>query len=268
MTFTVKGKKTQRAVLFKRRTMTDGSRPSPPSSSTERPVSTSNSRITEILDGADTQIEVLPISSTQSEAKDHSGVLGPTKVVMSAATASLVPDYFTTGPPILDALVTETSYLQNETIQECLPFLSGLQSGVSYNAQGVPHLDRTRHVQFIHRSLNPLPAPYVAADASRPWMFYWAMAALSMMGEDVTSYRVRLISTVSPMQNTTGGFGGGPGQMSHLAPTYAVILSLAIVGGDQALDVIDRRAMWKWLCALKQEDGGFQMSIGGEEDVR
>jgi len=99
-------------------------------------------------------------------------------------------------------------------------------------------------------------------------MLYWALTGLYAMGEDISEYRERLISTVRPMQNVSGGFGGGNGQMSHLAPTYAVLLSLALVGGKEALDVIDRKAMWKWLGALKQPDGGFQMSIGGEEDVR
>ena len=41
-----------------------------------------------------------------------------------------------------------------------------------------------------------------------------------------------------------------------------------MVGGKEAMDVIDRKAMWKWLGRLKQADGGFQMSEGGEEDVR
>lgn len=41
-----------------------------------------------------------------------------------------------------------------------------------------------------------------------------------------------------------GGFGGGHGQLSHLAPSYAVVLSLAMVGGSESLGMIDRRAMW------------------------
>jgi protein farnesyltransferase subunit beta len=189
---------------------------------------------------------------------------------MSAKTAraSIVPDLFTSLPYIRDLLNTETSQIQEETIQECLPFLYGVEPGATYNNYGVPHLDRHRHIQFLHKSLRKLPAPYVAADASRPWMFYWALAGLSTMGEDVSQYREPLISTVQPIQNVTGGFGGGNGQMSHLAPTYAILLSLAIVGGKEALDVIDRRAMWKWLGALKQPDGGFQVTVGGEEDVR
>jgi protein farnesyltransferase subunit beta len=45
------------------------------------------------------------------------------------------------------------------------------------------------------------------------------------------------------MQNPTGGFGGGHGQTSHLAGSYAAILSLAMVGGEQAFGLVDRNAM-------------------------
>lgn len=187
---------------------------------------------------------------------------------MSVRTASMIPDLFTTLPPIRDLLQTGTSRIQDETIQECLPFLAGTDLNVRCNEHGVPHLERRRHIDFLHKSLRKLPAPYVAADASRPWMFYWALSGLAAMGEDISQYRRRLISTVQPIQNSTGGFGGGNGQISHLAPTYAIILSLAIVGGEDAFELIDRKAMWKWLGALKQPDGGFQMCVGGEEDVR
>ena len=53
----------------------------------------------------------------------------------------------------------------------------------------------------------------------------------------------RVIQTFHPMQNHDGGFGGGHGQMSHCAPSYSAILSLAMVGGREALDLIDRRAL-------------------------
>lgn len=45
------------------------------------------------------------------------------------------------------------------------------------------------------------------------------------------------------MQNLDGGFGGGHGQTSHCAPSYAAILSLAMVGGKDSFDLIDRRAL-------------------------
>lgn len=179
-----------------------------------------------------------------------------------------IPSVFTHPPPITDALETQTSSLQTSTIAECLPFLRA--PSPPFNAHGVPPLDRPRHIAFLHHTLRALPAPYVAADASRPWMFYWALAGLSALGdgEGVAGYAGRLVATVKPLQHPEGGFGGGFGQMAHLAPAYAVVLALAMVGGEEALGVVDRRAMWRWLGRLKQRDGGFQMAVGGEEDVR
>lgn len=77
-----------------------------------------------------------------------------------------------------------------------------------------------------------------------------------------------MITTFHASQNRSGGFGGGHGQDSHLATTYGTLLSIALVGGDEAYETIDRKAMWHWLGRLKQLDGGFRISEGGEEDTR
>ena len=185
-----------------------------------------------------------------------------------------IPDLFTTLPPVRDLHNTQTSILQDETIEEILPFHQN-NLELPINSHGLPHLDRKRHIAFLHKNLRTLPAAFTAADASRPWMFYWALAGLATMGESIDGYRESIVNTVAAIQHPEGGFGGGHGQMSHLAPTYAVLLSLAMVTGNagererrEGLEVVDRRSMWEWLGRLKQRDGGFQMSVGGEEDVR
>lgn len=205
--------------------------------------------------------------NSEDEA-EFGSVASGSPITMAAATESMIPDLFTSLPPIRDFLNTGSSQIQDQTIQECLPFLAGIKEDIKVNAYGLPNLDRKRHIAFLHKTLARLPAAYVAADASRPWMFYWALNGLWTMGEDISQYRERVISTTRPIQNATGGFGGGNGQASHLAPTYAIVLSVALVGGKEALEVIDRKAMWKWLGALKQKDGSFQMSVGGEVDMR
>lgn len=59
----------------------------------------------------------------------------------------------------------------------------------------------------------------------------------------LTLFMHRVVATFSPMQNPGGGFGGGHGQVSHIAGTYAAVLSLATVGGAESLELIDRRSM-------------------------
>lgn len=41
-------------------------------------------------------------------------------------------------------------------------------------------------------------------------------------------------------QHPDGGFGGGPGQFPHLAPTYAAVNALAIIGTPKAYSIINR----------------------------
>ena len=62
---------------------------------------------------------------------------------------------------------------------------------------------------------------------------------ISILAED----RDRAVDTLARCQDTNGGgFGGGPGQLPHLAPTYAAIHALAIIGTEEAYKCIYRSA--------------------------
>ena len=56
--------------------------------------------------------------------------------------------------------------------------------------------------------------------------------------------------------------------MSHLAPTYATVNALVILGGEEAYQIIDRKALVRWMNTLRLEDGSFIMHVGGEVDIR
>ncbi|KAI9931287.1 hypothetical protein ASPWEDRAFT_47477 [Aspergillus wentii DTO 134E9] len=208
-------------------------------------------------------------SSTSSAPKGRSTSQQSGKMSASQAHPG-VPVLFTEPPLIHDPLTTETSNLQSETAEKCVPFLKGIHGSQKgpFNEHGVPALLRDDHIEYLYDSLEDYPAGFVGIDASRPWMVYWALAGLSLLGEGVSKFRQRILTTFTPMQNPTGGFGGGHGQMSHCASSYAAVLSLAMVGGDEIFSLIDRKAMWNWLGRLKQRDGGFRICEGGEEDVR
>ncbi|KAK3111120.1 CAAX farnesyltransferase (FTase) subunit beta [Teratosphaeriaceae sp. CCFEE 6253] len=165
-----------------------------------------------------------------------------------------------------DELQTPSGEALAKTASECLPYLMLEDTqGLKVNSHGLQQLRRKPHADFLHQFLGELPAPFAAMDASRPWLFYWCIAGLSFLDEDVGMYKDRLIETVRPLQNPSGGFGGGHGQYSHSACTYATVLALTAVGG---LEVVDRDALWRWLGTVKQADGGFCMAVGAEEDIR
>ncbi|CAO3631526.1 unnamed protein product [Cunninghamella echinulata] len=112
-------------------------------------------------------------------------------------------------------------------------------------------LERQLHIKYVNCGLQYLGRWLVSLDASRPWLMYW-------IG----------IDTLKACQHSEGGFGGGPGQLAHLATTYAAVNSLAILGTNEAYDAIDRKKLYQFLLQMKQPDGSFTMHHGGEIDIR
>ena len=104
-----------------------------------------------------------------------------------------VPTIFRSSPPIKDPLATETSITQDEIIQECLPFMAGetTRSIFDYNLHGLPSLEREKHIEYLHGRLGELPAGFVGFDAARPWLIYWTLTGLSILGERIDQYRSR-----------------------------------------------------------------------------
>ena len=66
-----------------------------------------------------------------------------------------------------------------------------------------------------------------------------------------------------------GGYGGGPQQMPHGAPTYAAVLALCTIGTSEALETINRKAIYHQFLNLKDpSSGGFRIHTDGEVDSR
>ncbi|KAK3076432.1 hypothetical protein LTS18_013020, partial [Coniosporium uncinatum] len=179
-----------------------------------------------------------------------------------------IPPLFTSPPTLTDKEPpTQSSELQQQTEDVCLPLLRN-PSGLPANTHGIPSLLRDAHSTFLKSWLEELPSGFVSMDAARPWIVYWCLSGLGMLGHDLSVYRDAAIETFAQCQHPDGGFGGGFGQLAHLAPSYAAVLSLVMVGGEEAYELMDRRKMWRWIGQMKQRDGGFTMCFGGEEDCR
>lgn len=157
-----------------------------------------------------------------------------------------------------------------------------------------PALGKQLHVNYLARNLFQLPAPFVSLDASRPWMVYWMLHSIDLLGialdegtkakcvdpnyhrdtiraKELTPHLFarwvpRGIETILSFQHPSGGFGGGPGQLAHLLPTYAAVCSLVMLGGGW--DRIDREGLRAFFGRMKRANGGFTVCQGGEVDVR
>jgi protein farnesyltransferase subunit beta len=111
-----------------------------------------------------------------------------------------IPAIFKEPPAIRDLLITESSRVQDAVVESCLPLLSGTDVSLStskLNRLGVPPLLEAEHANFFFDDLEDHPPGFVVLDASRPWMLYWALAGLTLLGEDLTSYRNRYGDQIS-----------------------------------------------------------------------
>ena len=128
-----------------------------------------------------------------THSQSSSGQLGNRAMDDNQLDGPNVPTIFKSLPRIRDSFITETSENQDETVQECLPFLRGetSRSIFDYNLHGLPSLEREKHFDYLHGCLEELPAGFVAFDAARPWLVYWTLTGLCVLGESVDRYRSR-----------------------------------------------------------------------------
>ena len=136
---------------------------------------------------------------------------------------------------------------------------------------GKPRLLRRKHAAYCRRGLEGLSASYACLDASRPWLLYWMIHALELLDalpdKECLS---RCVGTLKKCAHLDGGFGGGPHQLAHTAPTYAAVLALFTIGTEEAYESIDRRAMYRFFMRCKDPDTGCFRVEGndGEMDAR
>jgi protein farnesyltransferase subunit beta len=134
---------------------------------------------------------------------------------------------------------------------------------------------RLKHARYCRMGLESLPQGMSSLDASRPWLCYWMVHSLELLSAPIDEViAARLVDFLgtrcqvnapSPCaagvgqsgvpvglnsgvvarrwglwQDEAGGFAGGPGQLAHLAPTYAAVNTLVTIGTPEALQCIRR----------------------------
>ncbi|KAJ6860575.1 protein farnesyltransferase subunit beta isoform X2 [Populus alba x Populus x berolinensis] len=130
-------------------------------------------------------------------------------------------------------------------------------------------LQRDEHIKYLNEGLKQLGPSFVALDSSRPWLCYWIIHSMALLGESL-DYQLEnnAIDFLNRCQDPKGGFGGGPGQMPHLATTYAAVNAIVTLGGQKALSSINRDKLYNFLLRMKDPSGAFRMHDAGEIDVR
>ncbi|KAK8710232.1 hypothetical protein V6N13_145567 [Hibiscus sabdariffa] len=101
-------------------------------------------------------------------------------------------------------------------------------------------LQRENHVEYLTNGLKQLGPSFCVLDANRPWICYWILHSIALMDEFVDpELEDNTIDFLSRCQDPNGGYGGGPGQMPHLATTMLQSIHLMHDAGE-----IDVRACY------------------------
>lgn len=171
----------------------------------------------------------------------------------------------------LDGLPTSSSSEQEEVERSVDPLFQKYASDLELDLDE-SFLCRDKHEKFLLRGLKRLSEAYECLDASRPWLCYWILHSLALLEALPTLDDDRLRDVVDFLrrcQHPEGGFCGGPGQVPHLAPTYAAVNALCTIGTDEALSVINRQTLADFIRKMRDpETGGFKLEETGETDVR
>lgn len=160
------------------------------------------------------------------------------------------------SPVIIDVPFTDTLKDLKDTEELCRPLLQNSELT----------LQADKHIAYLKKMLGTLPSQLQLLDASQPWLVFWCVNALALLGEDVSYLSQSIAVTILRCQCEGGGFGGGPGQSPHIVATYAAIMSLAF--SPESWPQINFEGMRRWLKQIKQEDGSFRVSKDGETDPR
>lgn len=133
----------------------------------------------------------------------------------------------------------------------------------------LPIIYRTEHIRYIEAAIRNLSSAYQCLDSSRAWLVYWILNSAQLLGHRLNDELLdHIVNFLIQCRSPEGGFGGGPGQSPHLAPTYAAINSLCIIGTERAFHAIDRKTLLPFLWSVREPNGAFRLHVDGETDIR
>ncbi len=164
-------------------------------------------------------------------------------------------------------LASETLASQLKLETKLHPFFSKFADFAQADQQDTLKILRKLHIQYAQEGLGALPSGYVSLDSGRPWICFWILHSLALLEGSLpeTSTAADVVAFLDLCQSVSGGYGGSPGQLPHLAPSYAAVAALVSLQDTKGLVSIRRADMWRFLqsrCISASDGGGFAVCEG------
>ncbi|XP_010528258.1 PREDICTED: protein farnesyltransferase subunit beta isoform X2 [Tarenaya hassleriana] len=168
-------------------------------------------------------------------------------------------------PPCITVSQREQFLVENDVFQ----IYSHFDSSDFATQKFVAEIQRDKQLDYLMKGLKHLGPSFSSLDANRPWLCYWILHSIALLGESVDKELENdTMDFLGRCEDPDGGYGGGPGQLPHLATTYAAVNVLVTLGGDKTLSSINRDKMYNFIRRMKDSSGAFRMHERGEIDVR
>lgn len=105
-------------------------------------------------------------------------------------------------------------------------------------------LNRYAHAMFEYSQFNQLSKGMVGQDSGQPWFLFWLTNGIEICNTSeiklTSDIKTRCVSYLRQCHNNKeGGFSGAPGLQTHLASTYAAMMSIVNIGTTEAYQIVD-----------------------------
>jgi protein farnesyltransferase subunit beta len=128
-----------------------------------------------------------------------------------------------------------------------------------------PHIDR------ILVRIDQHSASDKVHECFRPWDVFYSLFPFRVLGFDKSpefpAIQQRMVQFLSH-RRSHGLFSGFPDDNIHMVTSHAGISGVALIGTDEAYELIDRQSAYREILACKLPNGAFRSSRGMEHDVR
>ncbi|KAK8794653.1 hypothetical protein WA158_001634 [Blastocystis sp. Blastoise] len=178
-------------------------------------------------------------------------------------------------PPDYIKLAHLEQYMQNtdgldttSSLDNHFEYMQFLKDNDALDEHGEIRLMVDKHCKYISQFLKSIPFYYQTFDSSKPWLFYYLLHPLTLMKQERKDLYPLCAKAILSCQSIYGGFSGSQYEYPHVMCTYAAVMTLCILGDNEALKQINRYKMYNLFLSLKHSDGSFSVHEHGESDIR
>ncbi|OHT06841.1 Protein farnesyltransferase subunit beta [Tritrichomonas foetus] len=127
------------------------------------------------------------------------------------------------------------------------------------------------HIKYVKNLYERKSASGMAAETFSIWSATYTLFILRVLnytGDDFHDIIQKTTSYLERRKCINGGYSGLTYDNTHLVTNYSLIMSIGLIGTEEAFSMVDRDLIYKALLQLKCPNGSFRTTRDMENDIR